>query len=137
MDNELKIYEVTLRETGEKHYAVSDNAQDACKQAGWQIGDCYVNIQKARHRQGKNQKPETLVKVTCQVCPWQYAECRKPEDEECPVERDAPELEAWLKRITRAHLCKYVGEPMPPAQYFKQEKWIPLGEAIKELTAKG
>ncbi|GAI43779.1 unnamed protein product, partial [marine sediment metagenome] len=39
---DLKIYELTNKTTGHKHFSVSTNPQDACKQAGWLIDDCFI-----------------------------------------------------------------------------------------------
>ena len=40
----MKTYRVTHRRTRDCALADATNAQDACKQLGWQIGDCHVEL---------------------------------------------------------------------------------------------
>jgi len=135
-EQELKIYEVTHRETGEKSYQAATNAQDACKQAGWLIGDCFVVAQKPRHRRKDKHETQPLVKVSCEVCPYQYAECRKPSNVGCPTRPSAPDFNEWTKQALKAHLCPYVGQALTRKDYFSHEKWVSVEEAVKELSAK-
>ncbi|MBA7563525.1 hypothetical protein ES708_05184 [subsurface metagenome] len=130
---ELKIYELTNKDTGERHLSVSTNAQDACKQAGWLIGDCYVNQQKPKRKAGGDGHSALMVKIPCLTCPFQYAECRKPATEECPTRPSAPELQNWLKQATEAHLCDYVGQELSKIDYQLGQKWLPMEQAIEEL----
>jgi len=130
---DLKVYEVTNRTSGEKHLAVSYNAQDACKQAGWLIGDCFIVEQKPLSKRVADHDSQLLYKVPCQVCPFQYAECRRPADKECPVRPNAPELKEWLKQAAEAHLCDYYGQQLSEKDYHFNQKWIPLEQAIEEL----
>jgi len=131
---ELKIYEITNRTTGEKSYQPATNAEDACKQAGWLIGDCYANPQKPTRKPGEGTHSASLVKMPCQVCPFQYAECKKPAEAECNCQPNAPELQEWLKQIAQAHLCEYAGEELTKKDYNLGQKWLPMADAIKELT---
>jgi len=133
---DLKIYELTLRETGEKSYQAATNAEDACKQAGWLIGDCFVLIAEQRHGHPHKHESETLVKIPCGVCSFQFAECQKTADKECPVRPNAPELNEWLKQAAEAHLCLYTGQALDKADYQKQQKWLKIEDAIKELALK-
>lgn len=131
---EQKLYEITHRATGERHYAVSDNAQDACLQAGWPIGDCYVAEQKPLYKYDKHERAILLVKIPCQVCPYHYAECIKPDAAECPIRPETPDLEQWLKQVSAARICQHKGEPLGIRDYQKHLKRVPLAEAMKELS---
>ncbi|GAI78175.1 unnamed protein product [marine sediment metagenome] len=133
MSEELQIYEVTNRDTGERHLAISYNAQDACKQAGWLIGDCFTVEQKPTRKPTPDGETGLLYKVPCRVCPFRYGECKKPADKECPVRPNAPELKEWLKQITEARLCHYSGQELSEKDYHSNHKWIPLEQAIEEL----
>ncbi|KKN21797.1 hypothetical protein LCGC14_0921770 [marine sediment metagenome] len=135
-DQELSIYEVTHRETGKKSYQAATTAEDACKLAGWLIGDCFVNPQKPKYKHHDKGESELLVKIPCLTCPFQYAECRKPGTEECPTRPKAPELQEWLKQATESHLCPYVGEALKKTDYNLGQKWLPMEEAVKELSPK-
>ncbi len=135
-DQDLKIYEITNRDTGIRRFEAATNAEDACKQAGWLIGNCYVNEQKPRMKPVPDHNPLALVKILCQVCPYQYAECRKPASEECPVRPNTPELGEWLKQATQAHLCDYVGQNLAKKDYQLGQKWLTIEAAIKELALK-
>ncbi len=130
---ELKLYEVTHRATGEKHYAVDYNAQDACSQSGWTIADCYVVEQKPLAKYDKHERAILVVKIPCHVCPYQYTECNKPDDAECPVRLETPDLDEWLKHTTQAHLCPHVGHDLPKIDYRKRLKRVSLADAINEL----
>ena len=136
LDIGLKIYKVTNRTTGEKSYQPATNAEDACKQAGWIIGDCYVNPQKPRYKPVPDHEGLTLVKVPCQICPYQYGECKKPTTEECPTQPTAPELQEWLKQAAQAHLCPYQGQDLNKKDYKLSQKWVTIEQAIKELAPK-
>lgn len=135
-DQELQIYEVIHRETGVKSYQAATTAEDACKQAGWLIGDCFVVPQKPRRKPVPDHEPLCLVKIPCLVCPYQYAECIKPEDEVCPTQREAPELPEWLKQASQAHLCTFIGVSLAKIDHRLYQKWIPIEDAVKELSAK-
>ena len=128
---DLKIYEVTLTAT-----KAATNAEDACKQAGWLIGDCYVNEQKPRRKPSQTTNNRLLVKIPCNLCPFRYAECKKPPDNPCPVQPTAPELTEWLKQATQANLCHYIGKELSIKDYNLGLKWLPMADAIKELTPK-
>jgi hypothetical protein len=131
---ELKIYEITNRTTGKKHYSVSDNAQDACKQAGWSIGDCFVHEQKPRRKPVPDHEPLLLVKIPCRVCSYQYAQCANPPGEQCPCRPDTPDLNEWLKQVAKAHLCPHVGKKLAKVDYDLGQKWETIEQAIKDLS---
>lgn len=135
-DQELKIYEVNHRTTGERSYQAARTAEDACKQAGWLIGDCYIIEQKPRYKPRPHHEPLVLVKIPCLTCPFQYAECLKPDSENCPTQPSAPDLNEWLKQATQAHLCHYTGKDLTKKDYNLSRKWLPIADAIKELSPK-
>ncbi|MBA7685795.1 hypothetical protein ES703_94223 [subsurface metagenome] len=133
---ELKLYQVTNRNTGERHFAVSDNAQDACLQAGWLIGDCYVVEQKPLAKYDKKERIRLLVKIPCHVCPYQLYDCNKPDNAECPVRLDTQDLNEWLKETSKAYLCLHSGELLSKRDYQNRLKTTTLEQAIKELPPK-
>lgn len=133
---ELKIYEITDRATGKKAFKAATTAYDACKQAGWLIGNCYVIEQKARYKPVPDREPLVLARVPCLTCPFQYAECKKPETEYCPTRPHAPELQEWLKQASESHLCPHVGAILTKKDYQFQQKWLPITEALEELAPK-
>ncbi len=133
-ETEKKLYEVTNRDTGEKHYSISDNAQDACQQVGLSIGDCFVIHQKPKRRAIGDSHSALLVKIPCQVCPFQYGECLSPAEAECPVSRDTPDIHEWTKRVLEAHRCDYVGVELSKNDHQARVKWCPMEQAIVELT---
>jgi len=135
-DKELSIYEVTNRTTGLKSYQPATNAQDACKQAGWLIDDCFIVQERVTRRRGSGDTPLALVKIPCQTCPFQYVECKKPDDLDCPTRPSAPELQNWMKQAAEAHLCSFVGEDLTKKNHQLQQKWVTIEEAVKELSAK-
>ncbi|GAH51712.1 unnamed protein product, partial [marine sediment metagenome] len=125
-DAELTIYDITNRTSGETSCQAAKNAMDACTQAGWLIGDCYVTAQKPRYKSVPDHETVVLVKIPCQVCPFQYAECKKPADVECPARPNAPELNEWLAQAAEAHLCDYYGEELEKTDYHLGQKWLPI-----------
>lgn len=135
-DTELKLYEITHRSTGERHFAVDYNAQDACLQAGWLIGDCFIVEQKPLTKFDKHERSILLVKIPCRVCPYQYAECHKPDDAECPTRPETSDLNQWLKETSNAHLCPYTGYALTTTDHQKRLKRVFLADAINELSAK-
>ncbi|MBA7578800.1 hypothetical protein ES708_20665 [subsurface metagenome] len=132
-DQDRKIYEVTLIETGEKSYQAATTSEDACKQAGWLIGSCYVKTQVPRYKNNGKSKLQTLARIPCLTCPFQYAECKKPTEIDCPVQPNAPDLQEWLKQAGQAHLCDYCGQKLSRNDYHTGCKWLPLLQAIEEL----
>lgn len=134
MSQELKIYEVTNRVTGERRVVAAKSAQEACEQEGWLIGDCYVQEQTPRFEKLDNGSRAFLVKVPCKVCPYQYAECVSPAEIECPCRPNIPDFNRWLSEASKAHLCDYVGVPLKREDYNLLQKWTTIDEAIKILT---
>ncbi len=120
--HELKIYELTDKTTGRHHISVSDNAQDACKQAGWLIGDCSIRDITPPPTQNPNETSPLIHKIPCQVCPYQYAECNKPAEAECPARDNTPDLNEWLKAVAKAHLCQYTGMVLTEKNYHLHQK---------------
>lgn len=136
MGDELQIYEVTHRESGVKSYQPATNAEDACKQAGWLIGDCFVVAQAPQRPKKAYNTVGLLVHLPCSVCPYQYAECTKPDNEVCPHQPDSPELSQWLKQVSHAPSCPYKGIDLTASDYRLGQKWLPLADAISELSSK-
>lgn len=136
MNQELKLYEVTNRNTGEKHYTIDSNAQDACLQAGWLIADCYIIEQQPIRKYDKHQRSTLLVKIPCHICSYQLTECNKPNDTDCPIQPQTSDLHQWLDEIAKSRLCHYVGHHLAPHDYQTWLKRVSLDEAIKELTPK-
>jgi len=132
----LSIYEITNRTTGSKHFVADTNAQAACEQLGWLIGDCYVNLQKPQSHWTKEAGVLRLVKIPCRICPLQYAECTKPLQLVCPIRPSSPELQSWLKQAAKARLCPYVGVSLSKKDHEKAQKWVKKDTAVKELTPK-
>ncbi|MBA7577866.1 hypothetical protein ES708_19721 [subsurface metagenome] len=133
MSEELKIYEVHNRDTGQKQFSVATNAQGACNLIGWQIGDCFVSEVKPQRKARGDNHSALMVKIPCQVCPFQYAECRKPYRKKCPAQPNAPELQDWLKQALEAHRCDYSGQELSRTDYHLGQKWLPMAQAIEEL----
>ena len=132
-DQELKIYELMNKDTGEKRYAAGVNQMDCCRQLGWKIGDCFIREEKPKRKARGDNHSALMVKIPCQVCPFQYGECRKPAETECPVQPNAPDLKEWLKQAAEAHLCDYYGQELSNNNYHAGQKWLPMVQAIKEL----
>ena len=132
----LDIYEVSNQDTGEKVYKAATTPQDACEQAGWQIGDCFVFLQKPRSYHVADHDPILKVKISCRTCPFQFAECLKVDTEECPTRPSSPELQNWLKQAAESHLCGYIGVSLTKKDYYSGQKWVTIEIAVKELTAK-
>jgi rubredoxin len=133
---ELKLYEVTHRATGERHYAVDYNAQDACLQSGWAIGDCYVLEQKPITKLDKHERAILFVKIPCKVCPYQFTECNKVSDTDCPIRPETEDPKQWLNQIAKARICPHVGEDLGKRDYEKRLKRVTLDQAINELADK-
>lgn len=132
-DTELKIYELTNHSTGETHTLVSHNAQDACKQAGWLIGNCSTREIKPELKAPRDGGMQPMVRIPCQACPYQYAECTKPAQGECPLRHKTPTITEWIKNVIDAHLCDYTGDTLTERDYGQRHKWCPIGQAIEEL----
>ncbi len=133
--NELKIYQVINRDTGELQYSVSNNAEDACKQVGWLIDDCYVIEQKPKLKMVKGENRQPLYRIPCQVCPFNYTECKNPAGEECPFQPTTPEIEEYQECVAKSHFCPHLGQDLAITDHRLNQKWLPIAEAIKELSA--
>jgi len=133
---EVKLYEIINRSSGQKSYQPASNAEDACSQAGWLPGDCFILEQKPRRKSAPGQEEKLLVRIPCHICPFQYCECRKLDSDDCPIQPTSPELKEWLKQATAAHLCDFVGQLLTKKDHRLGQKWLPLEEAIHELTPK-
>ncbi len=116
-DQQLKIYELHNRDTGEKRYAVGVNQMDCCRLIGWKIGDCFITEVKEQRGHGKAGDPPLKVRIPCQVCLYQYAECQKPAREQCPCRPESPDLNEWWRQAAEAHLCDFVGQELNKNDY--------------------
>lgn len=133
---EKKIYQVTHRSSGEKRIVASVAAQNACAGCGWMVGDCHVYEipgQRPHAPQGDNR---LMVKVPCSVCSFQWAECKLPSGENCPCKPEVPDIYEWFRQVTKAHLCAHVGVDLVSKDHQLHQKWLPMEEAIKELSVK-
>ncbi len=135
-DQGLKIYKLTNKNTGENHYVVGVNQMDCCRQIGWLIGDCFIVEVKPQRKARRDDHSALMVKIPCHVCPFQYAECKKPAEAECPVQPNAPDLNEWLVQAAQAHLCDYYGQELLNTDYHLGQKWLRIEEAISELALK-
>jgi len=133
-ETKAKLYYITNRATKKRGLAVSDNAQDACKQLGWMIGDCFVQEAHEHLRRRKEHGLEPLVRVPTLTCPYQYAACKRPKNTPCSLNQDTPDLPEWLRVAMQAHLCAYVGEPLYKKDHALQQKWVTIEEAVKEFA---
>ena len=130
---ELKIFDVTNKDTGERLVVVGVNHMDCCRQLGWKIDDCFIAEQMPRRKTNGDGHSNLLVRIPCQVCPFQYAECRKLDAELCPTQPNVPELQEWLKQAAESHLCNYVGQGLYTIDYHLGQKWCSMEQAIEEL----
>ena len=133
-DQELKIYELTNLNTGEKQFSVSNNAQDACKQAGCIVGDCFVREVKPELRPRGDGHSVLMVKIPCRVCPYQFGECIRPVTGLCPVRTETPDILEWARQAALAHLCQHTGKALTRKDYNLYQKWCPMEQAIAELA---
>ena len=129
-----QIYEVTNRETGEKSFQPATTAEKACKQAGWLVENCFTALAIERWKPVPDHDPVHLIRIPCQVCPYQWAECKKGEQDECPCRREMPDLNEWLAEITKSHLCEFIGQALAKTDYRQWQKWVLIAQAIKELS---
>lgn len=132
---ELKIYEITHRTTGDKIYQVALSAEDAYQRSGRIPADCFITEQKPRRKPVPDTATLILYRIPCEVCPYQYATCDKPEHAECPIQTNVPDFKEWLKRAAEAHLCPHVGIALHKTDYNLHQKWVSLEQALKELSS--
>jgi len=132
-NQQLKIYKLHNRDSGETRHSVAINPENACSLAGWPGRDCFVSEVKEQKGHGKAGDPLLKVKIPCNVCLYQYAECRKPFREQCPCRPESPDLNEWRRQAILAHLCDFTGQDLKIKDYHLQQKWCPLDEAIREL----
>ena len=132
--HEITIYRVVHRPSGEVSHQAATTNEEACKQAGWDIEDCFVTTAIQRYKPVPDHDSLILVKIPCQVCPYQWAECKKLPAEVCPCQHQIPDLKEWLTEITKSHLCPFVGESLAKTDYRLFQKWVTIAQAIKELS---
>lgn len=131
-----KIYQVTHRESGEKRYIASSAAQNACAGLGWLIGDCHIYEVEPQLHNIQSFKTTLCIKVPCGVCSFQWAECQLSPGYECPCSPTTPDVQEWARQVVKAHLCTHVGVSLLRKDYYLHQKWLPLEEAVKELSIK-
>ncbi len=117
-----QIYMTINKNTGESHFLASHNAQEDCKEAGALIGTCYVINATPPPPQEPDIKLHRIKKILCQICPYQYGECTKPPEGECPLRTNTPDLQEWIKQSAKAHLCQYTGVALTEKDYYKHQK---------------
>lgn len=126
----LSIYRITNRLSGDRRWTVAVFAQEACKALDWPEADCHVVRLDTRHHTRPDGVKGQMVQVPCRVCPYQYAECQKPPEQPCPAWSRTPDLDTWLKAVSRAHLCDHVGQPIFKIDYESALMWLTLPAAI-------
>lgn len=133
----VMIYKATNTVTGVCAHIAAKDATEACKALGWDIGETYITVLEPRYTATQKRHGSFLYAVPCDVCPFQYAQCSRPKDRDCQVPHQAPELTEWLKQVSLAHLCPYVGESLDKEDYEKHKCWLPLESALALLAQQG
>ncbi len=129
------IYRLTHQDTGAVALIPAFNPKGACTLVGWQVEECHVlKLEPSWISTGHGKQPN-MVLIPCQVCPFQYAACDKPPGANCPVNHDAPDAIQWLKQVTQAHLCHFVGDTLIQSDHRRHQKPCTIEEAITLLTA--
>jgi len=138
-ENERKrehIYQVTHRETGEKRIVASFDTHSACSGLGWMVGDCHVvEMQGEKHRVAGDWEP-LCIRVPCNTCPFQWAECKLLPGSKCPCSINTPDQMEWLIQVTKSHLCSHAGIALTRNDYYLHQKWLPMELALQELAPK-
>lgn len=133
---EKNVYSVMNKNTGDSLYIADVSPEQACASVHWPYEDCSViEVPKQRHPT-RWSRPGLYVKLLCEICPYQRAECIKPADLTCPVRSEVPDVTEWLTKVLEAHICPHVGVDLTINDYQLHRKWVPLPQAIKELTPK-
>lgn len=133
---EKKIYQITHRETGEKRIVASIAAQNACAGLGWMIGDCHVYEVTPEMHSVEPFKTALCVKVPCNICSFQWSECKLQHGCQCPCSPTTPDVQEWTRQAMKAHLCTHIGIALFKKDYYMHQKWLPLEEAVRELAVK-
>ena len=133
MKKKQTIYHVTNATTGVKVLEAAYSPQEACQQAGWLIVDCYVVPAKPQRKPGHTTGPSVFIKLPCQVCPYQYGECVRTEEQTCPCQSETPELNEWFRQASLAHLCEFTGGHLTHKDYYLRQKWVTVEEALRIL----
>ncbi len=131
----VRIYKATNVLSGIVAHVPAANAQEVADSLGWQLGDSFIIVLTPSWQHAQGEKAELKVKVPCQVCPYQYAQCVKPKDETCPITTNAPEIKAWLKQITAAHLCSHIGHSLDKKDHQLSQVWLSTESAIALLAS--
>lgn len=131
---EKNIYSIMNKNTSESLYIAEVDPESACAVAHWPFEDCQVKEVPRQRHPTRWHEPGLFVKLLCEVCPYQRAECIKPAGTECPIRSEVPDITEWLKKVLIAHNCDHVGVDLTINDYDLHRKWVPLPKAIKELT---
>jgi len=131
----VRIFKATNVLTGICVHVPATRAQYVVDRLGWQLGETFIIVLEPAYHHSPGETDELKVKVPCRVCPFQYAQCTIPKDETCPVQSQAPELSAWLKQVTTAHLCSHVGHSLDKKDHQLHQVWLSTESAIAHLTA--
>ena len=134
MKDKPTIYHITNATTGEKVLEAAHSPQEACQQAGWSVHDCYVVSARPQRRPGHYRDNQLYIKLTCKVCPYQYGECLRKDDQTCPCQSNTPDLKEWYTQVSKAHLCDFVGKHLMSQDYRLQQKWVTVEEALRILS---
>lgn len=130
----VRFYRITNTDNGETKYTAQESGQAACDYLGWPVSVCFVSELETMNRIGTTSKPTTYVKIPCEVCPYQYATCEKPSEENCPTRRDVPDWREWLKVVASAHLCPHVGKVMVISDHRLHLRWVKTKDALRILS---
>lgn len=131
-----KVYQVTHRASGEMRIIASVAAQNACAACGWMMADCHVFEATGETHTIHDHREALCVKLPCSVCSFQWAECKKYPADVCPCRPEVPDIHEWFRQATKAHLCAHVGVDLAIKDHQLHQKWLPMEEAIRELSVK-
>ena len=129
------IYRLTHLTSGKVAHIPATNPKKACTLVGWQMEDCHVLKLEPSWLPDGTHHSGFKVLLPCRLCPFQWAECLRGEDANCPIITNAPDFHEWLKQATQAHLCPHVGGALLRFDYKLHQKPYTVEEAITLLTA--
>lgn len=130
------IWRLINKDTGEVAYVPARTVEGACAARSWALPDTYFELLEPVWKTDHDGHRAFMLELPCDVCPYQYAQCLRPPKEECPVHHNAAELKRWLKQITQAHLCKYVGKSLTHKQHENQKVLMSREEAATYLRSR-
>ncbi len=131
----VRIWKATNVLSGICVHVPATNAQNVIDGLGWQLGETFIIVLEPTLHHDPGEKDELKVKVPCQVCPYQYAQCVIPKEETCPVVTPAPDIKAWLKQVATAHLCSHEGHSLSKKDHQLHQVWLSTESAIALLAS--